>query len=346
MYAQQAVRSKIESVLENHPLTSGHINFSDSEVNRRLAAEGSSPSCEDGWATLDMKDASDRISWELVISLFQHCPALLRALSVLRPRSFKLPDGTLLESSKHAPMGSALCFPILATSIWAISICAQVYHGVELHDAAARTFVYGDDLIIPKAYVPTTIAFLERCGLMVNKEKSFYRGFFRESCGADFFYGTDVTPLTLRKFYILNLLFDKGQCRRRAAYAYVNHAQSIRHKLPITSEYWYALAENEIGPLPYGDETSSYLCRVVPPKDIAVYNLELLERVAKGQNRYPLYFVSPNKTKTKTSGWGHLTRVWPGIGVEDHIPIPYGVFSKPNDFKIARLTTDLRQKSR
>ena len=39
---------------------------------------------------------------------------------------------------------------------------------------------------------------LEAFGLLVNKKKSFSKGNFRESCGGDYFMGTDVTPVYMR----------------------------------------------------------------------------------------------------------------------------------------------------
>jgi hypothetical protein len=39
---------------------------------------------------------------------------------------------------------------------------------------------------------------LELAGLCVNKQKSFVKGFFRESCGKEYYRGVDITPCRLR----------------------------------------------------------------------------------------------------------------------------------------------------
>ena len=59
--------------------------------------------------------------------------------------------------------------------------------------------VYGDDIIVPVEYVQAVITALEAFGLKVNRDKSFWNGKFRESCGGDFYAGRWITPVRLRK---------------------------------------------------------------------------------------------------------------------------------------------------
>jgi hypothetical protein len=54
----------------------------------------------------------------------------------------------------------------------------------ELHDQA---WVYGDDVIVPVDAYATVVDFLEACGIVVNSDKSYNTGSFRESCGFDWF---------------------------------------------------------------------------------------------------------------------------------------------------------------
>jgi len=104
-----------------------------------------------------------------------------------------LPNGEILKLLKFAPMGSSLCFPILALTIWSILTAAAP-------DADTREgiLVYGDDVIVPTAFAEDAMKRLESFGLKINRDKSCISGLFRESCGADAFKGVNVTPVRFR----------------------------------------------------------------------------------------------------------------------------------------------------
>jgi hypothetical protein len=101
-------------------------------------------------------------------------------------------------------MGSALCFPVEAMVFTTIIFAAIAYERrVPLDRKLILSFrnkvrVYGDDIIVPVEYVLRVIQFLEAFGLKVNKDKSFWNGKFRESCGGDYYDGEWVTPIRLR----------------------------------------------------------------------------------------------------------------------------------------------------
>lgn len=194
-WIQQGLQRKLYSIVENHWITKGFVNFTDQEVNRRLALE-SSHSQE--WVTLDMKDASDRVSVELVKNLFRDS-GWLDALLASRSTHTRLPDGGTVELAKFAPMGSAVCFPIEALCFYALSVSVLVvYRGYRWQDAIRSVYVYGDDLIVKRADYALILQHLPRFGLMFNESKCCTSGFFRESCGCDAYKGIDVTPIRLR----------------------------------------------------------------------------------------------------------------------------------------------------
>jgi len=70
----------------------------------------------------------------------------------------------------------------------------------ELMALSGSVRVFGDDIIVPVDMVQTVMEGLEAFGLKVNREKSFWNGKFRESCGGDFYDGEWVTPVRLKKF--------------------------------------------------------------------------------------------------------------------------------------------------
>jgi hypothetical protein len=183
--------------LESHRLTKGYVNFTHQEVNRDLALHGS---IHEHIATLDLKDASDRVSLALVRRVFAKVPVVLQALEACRTTETQLPDGRLVELKKFAPMGSALCFPVEALIFWAILVSAMCKRTrLPLSVVGKRIFVYGDDIIVPVDWAPQCMLALERVGLRVNTAKCCITGPFKESCGMDAFKGVCVTPIRFRK---------------------------------------------------------------------------------------------------------------------------------------------------
>ncbi len=188
-WVQQGLGRAIVDLVERHPLTRGNVRFTDQSPNRIGALFGSQ--CG-RYATLDLKEASDRVTTALVRLLFpEH---VFTCLEACRTSSTTLPDGRVLELHKFAPMGSALCFPVLALTVWAILTAGCKYDA----DTRESIYVYGDDVIVPTTYVDDAIEQLESFGLLVNRDKSCTSGFFRESCGMDAFKGVNVTPVRLR----------------------------------------------------------------------------------------------------------------------------------------------------
>jgi len=141
-------------------------------------------------ATLDLKDASDRLRLDIVQRLFPRNWA--DALTACRSERTLLPDGRLVTLRKHAPMGSAVCFPVMALTIWALLTAIAPRH------ARKSILVYGDDIVVPSFMAADATRVLEAVGLRINVNKSFSRGPFRESCGEEFVYGVRVTPVRLR----------------------------------------------------------------------------------------------------------------------------------------------------
>lgn len=187
-WIQQGLGSALVRHLETHPLTREHVRFTSQKTNQVGALLGSSTG---RYVTLDLKEASDRVSTELVRLLFPE--PLLKCLLACRSSSTVLPDGRVIPLLKFAPMGSSLCFPIMATTIWAI-----LHSGAPDAYTRDRIAVYGDDVIVPTAYAANAIEHLESVGLKINHDKSCTGGLFRESCGTDAFNGVEVTPVRFR----------------------------------------------------------------------------------------------------------------------------------------------------
>jgi len=195
-FLQQGLGRKLVQWIERHPLTRGRVNFKDQRINRRLALQGS---IDGSWSTLDLTDASDRVSLALVKSLFADTP-ILGHLLALRSLTTVLPNGETVEMQKYAPMGSALCFPVEALCFWALAAaCIHVYGGKSLRQACATTYVYGDDIIVRGGDEVFLLQNFHYFGLRLSEKKCCYTGHFRESCGCDAYKGEVITPVKVKK---------------------------------------------------------------------------------------------------------------------------------------------------
>lgn len=187
-WIQQGLGTAIVKHVERHYLTRDNVRFTDQTPNRTVALLGS---IDGKYSTLDLNEASDRVSLSLVRLLFPE--SVLPYLEACRSSSTILPDGRVLTLRKFAPMGSCLCFPVLSLVVWSL-----LSAGITDTHARERVYVYGDDVIVPTAQAENAMNILESFGLKINRDKSCTNGLFRESCGMDAFKGTDVTPVRLR----------------------------------------------------------------------------------------------------------------------------------------------------
>lgn len=171
------------------------VNFRKQETNQRLAKENS---ITRQFSTLDLKEASDRVSSRLVSVLFQNCPAL-RGLLKFRTPTCSLPSGKTIQLNKLAGMGSGYTFASMAFIIHVVSAQAiSDFRHISYRQATQLAYVYGDDIIVPTDCVTVVIRALASVGFRINPDKCFKYSHFRESCGADYFYGNRVVPLRLK----------------------------------------------------------------------------------------------------------------------------------------------------
>jgi hypothetical protein len=199
-YMQQSLKDVIYTTLETHALTRHSIRFSRQDVNQRLAYKASK---DRRLATLDLKDASDRVHLHLVQRLFK-TSGLLEYLEDARSLHALLPDGTNIVLFKYASMGSALCFPVESMVFY--TLIQSAMHILDGGRPSSRSIcrysklidIYGDDIIVPVEYADFVVKYLESYALKVNVSKSFKASAFRESCGADFYDGVPVNPVYAR----------------------------------------------------------------------------------------------------------------------------------------------------
>lgn len=303
-WIQQGLGNKIRDHLEKHRLTRGQVNFTDQNVNRQLALTGSKTQ---EWVTLDMKEASDRVSIELVNTIFGTMPNLAAALYACRSEVTRLPDGRKHEMRKFAPMGSNLCFPVEAFIFYSLSVAAIMYvYGVSRFVARRSVYVYGDDIIVRSKYYAAVLQWLPEFGLMFNSDKCCVAGSFRESCGCDAFNGVDVTPLRLKSTWCTR---DRLDARTMASY--VGFAASL-HARGYGRAYAQVkrLVERKLGPLPVTSKEASGLCWV--ERDATMYEQVpgVRYRFNKALHRLEAlsYRIRPLTVKSSADNWSSVLR--------------------------------------
>jgi len=327
-WIQQGLGRKLARHLEYvSTYTRFRVNFTNQDINRGLAKTSSA---SHSYATLDLKDASDRVSLGLVRGVFTKTPELLRALEASRTTETKLPDGRVIPLRKFAPMGSALCFPVEAYIFWVVIVSAVIIgKNLPLEKVGRRVFVYGDDIVVPTEWAALSIQGLESVGLMVNSSKSCVTGSFRESCGLDAFKGVEVTPLRLKK------LWSGQQYDGSALQSYCALANSLsKGPYKFASDYIWWMIECTYGRIPYGTLRSSFPCRVVnDPLQAEALNRPLFRRRFNRKYQRVEYFLPKlvfSRRRSFLDGWPRLLRnnVSPPFGDPSYIVLPFSMSIK------------------
>lgn len=224
------------------------LDLRDQRPNQHLAYMGSLNGVD---CTLDLSEASNRVSLGLVFSTFPS--AWFRVLYPLRAAFCKLPDGRLVRQEKFASMGNSLTFSVMTLILGALIR----YTLKERNIKGARWRVYGDDVIVPFDIYNTVVSRLSKIGLLVNPSKSYSQFSFRESCGRDYFAGVNVRPLYIKKpiVFVTDL------------YKYLNLVRVVEERCPIKFTVFGALREFLIRWIPSNlrvwGEPSRYLDRYI-----------------------------------------------------------------------------------
>jgi hypothetical protein len=207
-YTQQALKEIICDQIQSDKDSSGEnrmnliVGFDDQEVNQSLAHQGS---LNGDLATLDLSEASDRVSNQHVRLLLANHPHLRDAVDACRSRKADVPGYGVVRLAKFASMGSALTFPIEAmvfSVIVFLGIQSQLNRRLtnkDLKSFVGRVRIYGDDIIVPVEFAESVVSYLHTFGYVVNTGKSFWNGKFRESCGKEFYACYDVSVVRVRQ---------------------------------------------------------------------------------------------------------------------------------------------------
>lgn len=135
-------------------------------------------------ATLDLSNASDTVAYLLVkLGLPDDWFCLFDSLRA----PFTRVDGKWVRLEKFSSMGNGFTFELETLIFFTLAETLRDQMGLK-----DQVFCYGDDLIVQTELYTPLRALLAFFGFTVNEKKSFNEGWFRESCGGDYFQGESV----------------------------------------------------------------------------------------------------------------------------------------------------------
>jgi len=264
--------------------------------------------------TADQSMASDNITVALVHKLL---PAdWLEVLDQSRIGKVELPDSTVLESLTYCTMGVGYTFPLQTLVFLALlkAIDTMYFMGSSLIS------VYGDDMIYHRRLHPFVLSLFPRLGLVINVDKTFCDGNFRESCGGDYYRGVDVRPFQPRN--------GSSHVSRKAyeaiLYKYINGLLMRWTEFEITGTLNYLVSELcrvitgiKIVPGDFPD-TSGIKCKALGCFDFLKQAPCLKPKhVGHGVYRF-VYLGFKPKTHTETRHEPYLWRRLGGHDIADH----------------------------
>lgn len=102
-------------------------------------------------------------------------------------------DETLNQKMKFQHFmtnGNGFCFELETAVFYTMIKTCALRLGID-----ADIYVYGDDMIYPSPLTDLVHKVCHNVGFILNKDKSFSDGLFRESCGADYLNGQNFRPV-------------------------------------------------------------------------------------------------------------------------------------------------------
>jgi len=221
------------------------------------------------FTTIDLQSASDLIRLPLVRLLwprewYDHFISIRSDRCLVR--------GEYVDLNMMSTMGNGFTFPMMTLTLLSL-IYATIGKSCRVRSVTGRHAIYepnvavfGDDIIIPSTEYDRVAHTLSCAGLIINHDKSYSKGPFRESCGGDYYRGVDVTP-----FYVKTLASDPD------VYIAINGLRNWCEKndtfFPKTFSCLYAMLDGKVLFVPPWEQPYSGV--LSSEVDITYYHYEL-----------------------------------------------------------------------
>lgn len=214
-----------------------------------------------GLATLDLEDASNSLTRELVFDLLPIDWAVL--LETLRCKVIVFEKGKTLSLNMHAAMGNGYTFELESLIFYGLAYATCEVLGL----SNVFTSVYGDDIIVPQAAAEELTKVLAYAGFRLNPRKSYLSGPFYESCGEHYFCGSAVTPV-FQKVTTSGKREELIRFHNRLYRWSKRTGRDLSRCLSIIIRAYKALGDKDVPRIPdFGSDDSGFLCN---PNDIGV----------------------------------------------------------------------------
>lgn len=297
------------------------------QMRHRMLAQ--SASVHDQWTTADLSSASDSITEALVRRLF---PAdWFAALKQCRIGKVTLPDSTCIESLTFCTMGIGYTFPLQTLVFLSLlkAIAAINWHRLEPKVIS----VYGDDMIYESCLHQHVLRAFPQVGFILNVDKTFAQGAFRESCGGDYFRGVDVRPFQPRNgtqlvpqtaYEAVLYKYINGLLMRWTEYEIAGTLQYL------TSELEKVVHTTKLVPNDYPDDAGVRCSAPRPPKFLEFVKCATLKHLGHGIYRFTcLRFTSKDRKEVR-----HEPYYWVALRSQSRTVTDYhGRFDLPEPVK-------------
>lgn len=186
-FYMQAVRCAITRCFKRNNIP---IFLEDQTVNQR---EAYLASINNNMVTIDLSGASDSISRSFATEVL---PADVM-------RDVRLYWSTFIQPAKgrdnlcyiFLTSGNAATFALESAIFYSIVRAAYDEYALWTGKRATEVVVYGDDMIVDSDAYEFVLRYLTMFGFVVNKTKTYVSGYYRESCGVEYFKGRALDTL-------------------------------------------------------------------------------------------------------------------------------------------------------
>lgn len=183
LFFQKGVGAMIRKRLKRY-----NVDLNDQTRNQKLAEIAS---LGNSLATVDFSAASDSISYWLVEFLLPK--TWFEVMDRLRCQRGSIGD-ELIHFEKFSSMGNGFTFELESLIFYALAKSLVPSDHNHFKDIS----IYGDDLVCPSEFETSLLQLFETCGFTLNSQKSYFTGYYRESCGHHYWDGKRICPTYIR----------------------------------------------------------------------------------------------------------------------------------------------------
>jgi hypothetical protein len=271
--------------------------------------------------TADLSSASDSISVALVERLFPK--DWYDILIANRIGNVTLPNDTVVQSLTFCTMGIGYTFPLQTLVFLALLKSIEVVCCSRNGLDKRLISVYGDDMIYHHRMHEHVVRLFEELGFVINIDKTYHEGNFRESCGGDYYHGVDVRPFQPRN----GPANVSSKAYEAMLYKYINGLlmRWSEHEIGMTLNYLMSelsrvVQKAKVVPGDYPDDAGIKCHYLGCHSFLTAYDSLKPKHVGNGVYRFTFLRLTPDKRKEVR----HEPYLWLGLRGGDRFTDSFG----------------------